>query len=230
MRPDPAGAASPSDDALVGEGFMTAGELRSMARRAGIAPGDSVLDLCCGVGGPGRLVTAETGCDYLGVDRDPVAVAAARRGAGELPCRYAEAQVPPLPRGPFDAVLLLETLLAFPDKEPLLAAVAGALRPGGRFAFTVEEGRPLAPEERAAMPAADTVWPVPLPVLLRALERHGFALCSVEEHTDGHRQAATALADAYAAAREDDLVTSHRLWVDWLGSGRVRKLAVVAVR
>jgi hypothetical protein len=26
----------------------------------------------------------------------------------------------------------------------------------------------------------------------------------------------------------DELLTAHRLWIEWLGEGRVRKLAVVA--
>src|ERR1700761_680558 len=50
------------------ESFMGAGEILALAHRAGIAPGVSVLDLCCGIGGPGRFITKETGCDYLGVD------------------------------------------------------------------------------------------------------------------------------------------------------------------
>ena len=66
--------------------------------------------------------------------------------------------MPPLPDGRFDVVLLLETMLAFPDKAALLAEVARVLEPGGRFAFTVEEGRPLTAGERARMPDADTVW------------------------------------------------------------------------
>ena len=44
------------------EGFMGAAELRALAVRAGIAPGVSVLDLCCGVAGPGRFITEELGC------------------------------------------------------------------------------------------------------------------------------------------------------------------------
>src|SRR5947209_8424274 len=44
------------------ESFMHAGEIRALARQAGIAPGVSVLDLCCGVGGPGRFITQELGC------------------------------------------------------------------------------------------------------------------------------------------------------------------------
>ena len=37
------------------ESFMRAGEIRALAHHAGIAPGVSVLDLCCGIGGPGAL-------------------------------------------------------------------------------------------------------------------------------------------------------------------------------
>src|SRR5437660_8482881 len=50
------------------EGFMGAGQIRALARRARIGPGVSVLDVCCGVAGPGRLITHELGCTYRGVD------------------------------------------------------------------------------------------------------------------------------------------------------------------
>ena len=62
---------------------------------------------------------------------------------GELPCRFEVARIPPIPPGPFDVVLLLETMLAFPDKQPLLEEIAGALPTGGRLGFTLEEGLPL---------------------------------------------------------------------------------------
>jgi SAM-dependent methyltransferase len=221
------------------ESFMTAGEIRDLAVRAGVGPGVTVLDACCGVGGPGRFLTRELGCDYLGVDADPGAVALARRRAGELPCRYAVAHVPPLPAGPFDVVLLLETILAFADKDALVRAVAAALGPGGRFAFTFEEGPPLTASERAAMPRADTVWLIPLDQLLACLERAGLTATWREDHTHAHRATAQALADAFAADAEaiaarmgrpalDELLTAHRLWIEWLGAGRVRKLALVA--
>ena len=154
---------------------MRAGEIRSLARRAGIGPGVSVLDLCCGVAGPGRFVTAELGCSYLGVDLDASAIELARdraRATG-LSCRFEVGEVPPVPSGPFDVVLLLETMLAFPDKETLLREVSAALVPGGRFAFTVEEGQPLTEAEREAMPAADTVWPIPLTELVGRLSSVG---------------------------------------------------------
>lgn len=223
------------------ESFMTASEIRALAGGARIGPADRVLDVCCGVAGPGRLVAAETGCRYLGVDLDPGAVAAARLAAGDLPCRFEVRRVPPLPPGTFDVVLLLETLLAFREKRPLLAAVAAVLRPGGRFALTVEEGAPLTAPERARMPASDTVWPVPLPDLVDLLEQQGFGVDSIEECSGAHRDTAVALADAFEAdgvsigarigqGTLDDLVAAHRLWAEWLAAGRIRKLSVIAVR
>src|SRR4051794_20419492 len=143
-------------DEFVGqESFMTAGEIRDLAVRAGIGPGVAVLDVCCGAAGPGLFLVREAGCVLRGVDVSPSAVALARRRAGDLDCRFTASQVPPLPAGSFDVVLLLETMLAFADKDALVHAVAAALRPGGRFAFTLEAGPPLTAAERAAMPAAD---------------------------------------------------------------------------
>jgi ubiquinone/menaquinone biosynthesis C-methylase UbiE len=43
-----------------------------------------------------------------------------------------------------------------------MAEMARVLEPGGRFAFTVDEGRPLTQPERARMPGADTVWLIEL--------------------------------------------------------------------
>src|ERR1700749_1011030 len=106
------------------ESFMRAGEIRALAVAAGIAPGVSVLDLCCGVAGPGRFITRELGCSYLGVDLSASAIDIARERAGDLPCRFEVAQIPPVPRGPFDAVLLLETVLAFADKRGLLEEIS----------------------------------------------------------------------------------------------------------
>ena len=111
---------------------MTAGEIRTLAVQAGIGRGVTVLDLCCGIAGPGRFLTRELGSAYLGVDASASAVAIARERVGDLPCRFAVAQIPPLPTGPFDVVLLLETMLAFEDKDALVREIFPALRPGER--------------------------------------------------------------------------------------------------
>jgi len=234
-------AAYPTGEYVGQESFMSAREIRTLAVQAGIGTGTAVLDLCCGAAGPGRLITAELGCDYLGVDASAGAVALARRRTVGLPCRFEVGHVPPVPAGPFDVVLLLETLLAFPDKGTLLSGIASALPLGGRFGFTVEEGAPLTSDEKAAMPNADTVWPVRLPQLVTGLRSAGMDVLWTADCSPSHRATADALADAFLADRRaistrigdralDDLVTSHRLWGEWLASGRVRKLAVVAER
>jgi len=218
---------------------MRASEILALAHQAGVAPGMAVLDLCCGVAGPGRFITRELGCTYLGVDVSASAIGIARERCGDLPCRFVASRIPPLPRGPFDVVLLFETMLAFPDKETLLEEISGALSAGGRFAFTMEEGQPLTEAEREPMPDADTVWLTPLQEMLTSLKRVGLVVRWRDDCSRSHRAVADSLIDAFAADAADiaeqigpraleELLASHRLWSDWLREGRVRKLAFVA--
>jgi ubiquinone/menaquinone biosynthesis C-methylase UbiE len=144
-----------------------------------------------------------------------------------------------VPEGRFEVVFLLETMLAFPHKEALAGEVARVLEPGGRFAFTVEEGRPLTGRERARMPAAETVWLIELPELTGMLAEAGLTVTWQQDYSSSHHAIATALqrcyrADSMRIARQigaratAELITAHRLWSDWLGGGRVRKFAMVA--
>lgn len=221
------------------EGFMRASEILSLAVRAGIAPGVCVLDVCCGVAGPGRFITREFGCTYTGVDVSSSAIDIARERAGGRACRFEVSRIPPIPPAPFDVVLLLETMLAFPDKKALLREISAALTVGGRFVFTVEEGQPLTEAERRSMPEADTVWLMPMPDLLSCLERTGLRVRWQAECSQSHGAMADSLIDAFAAEASgiaahlgrralDDLLASHRLWSNWLREGRVRKFAFIA--
>jgi ubiquinone/menaquinone biosynthesis C-methylase UbiE len=223
------------------ESFMGGQEIRDLARRAGIGPGVRVLDLCCGVAGPGRLITRTTGCDYRGLDLSESALTIARDRAGDLPCSFEVRKVPPLPDGRFDVVLLLETFLAFRDKEPLLLEIARVLPPRGRFAFTLEEGAPLTEPERARMPEADTVWLTPPDEMLALLHSTGFTVTWQLEVSQAHSANAASLIKAFAYDREaiaaaigpeaiDELIAGHQLWREWLDRGRVRKFAMVAER
>jgi hypothetical protein len=132
-------------------------------------------------------------------------------------------------------------MLAFEDKDALVREIAAALRPGGRFAFTLEEGPPLTTAERAAMPDDDTVWLTELDEMTTFLERAGLAVTWQEDHSRAHGAMAQALAGAFVTdagniaahiGRQalDELLAAHRLWVEWLEDGRVRKLALVAER
>ncbi|MDN5798061.1 MAG: class I SAM-dependent methyltransferase [Intrasporangium sp.] len=234
-------AAYPPGEYIGQESFMTAGGILALGRRAGVGPAVHVLDLCCGLAGPGRYLTRELGCRYLGVDQDPSAIDLARQRSAGLPCRFVTAIVPPVPPGDRDVVLLLETLLAFRDKRALVSQIAAVLRPGGRFACTVEDGMPLTARERAAMPQADTVWPIPLPELESLLAEAGLTVTWRHDDSASHLAVVDALVDAFTthlariaaelgASAIDELLAGHRLWSSWLRSGRVRKVALVAQR
>ncbi len=220
---------------------MSASEILELGRRADLSRGVAVLDLCCGVAGPGRFLTGELGCDYVGVDYSLSAVEIARELSAGLNCRFEVGRVPPIPSGCFEVVLLLETILAFEDKSALLAEVARALPLGGRFAFTLEEGEPLSAAERLLMPDADTVWLTALTEMEGLLEGVGLRVSWSSECTAAHLEMVERLLSAFEADRAsigsqigvgalDELLASHRLWRDWFRSGRVRKFALVASR
>ena len=91
------------------------------------------------------------------------------------------------------------------------------------------------------MPAADTVWLMPLDEMHELLARAGLVVRWQEDWSGSHRAAAESLADAYAADSTaiasrigrralDELLAAHRLWSEWLATGRVRKFALVAER
>lgn len=232
-------SAYPPGEFVEQESFMRASEIRALAHRARITRGVSVLDLCCGVAGPGRLITRELGCTYLGVDYSASAIDIARKRASDLSCQFEIARVPPIPPGPFDVALLFETMLAFPDKATLLGEISRALVTGGRFAFTLEAGLPLTESEKLNMPDADTVWITPLQEVLTSLEQVGLIVCWQHDCSQSHRAMADRLIDTFTADAADiatqigrrafeELLTAHRLWRDWLRNGRVRKIAFVA--
>ena len=154
-------AAFPPGEFVGQESFMTAGEIRSLALHAGIAPGVSVLDLCCGAGGAGLFVTGELGCTYLGVDASPGSVAEARasRGAAAAGSRS---------RGSPSSRPDLRRRAA--ARDPARVPRQAGPRPTGRWrtpagrALRLHGGGGPAPHrgEREVMPAAETVWLSPL--------------------------------------------------------------------
>jgi hypothetical protein len=91
------------------------------------------------------------------------------------------------------------------------------------------------------MPDADTVWLAGLDEVTGLLREAGLTVTCTEDWSASHSATATALlwsfrADAAAIAARigtvavAELIAAHRLWSEWLGSGRVRKYALVAVR
>ena len=91
------------------------------------------------------------------------------------------------------------------------------------------------------MPDAGTVSLTPLDEMTATLARAGLAVTWQEDHSGAApRDGAGARRRVRRGRRRhrrqigrralDDLLAAHRLWIDWLDAGRVRKLALVAER
>lgn len=116
-----------------------------------LPPGGKVLDVACGRGRH-ALWLASAGFDVHAIDRDPVKIEflqeTAERLHLSLSCEVVDLETDPVPSlpGPCDAVLVFNYL-----HRPLMAALRGALAPGGRLfyeTFTArqaERGHPKNP-------------------------------------------------------------------------------------
>jgi trans-aconitate methyltransferase len=143
-------------------------------------PGERILDLGCGEGSLTRRI-AEAGAAVVGVDSSPEQIAAARRAG--LDARVGDAARLAFEHE-FDAVFSNAALHWVKDADGVIAGVARALRPGGRFvaemggAGNVERVRRAliaALDRRGLDGAAADPWYFPGPDEYRArLEAHGF--------------------------------------------------------
>ena len=112
-----------------------------LVRRAGITPGESILDVGCGRGAvlfPAARATGPSG-RVTGIDFAPAMVAltaAATTGMPGVTVLVGEAQDPAFPPASFDVVTAGIVLSFLPDPLAALAAYRRILRPGGRLAMS----------------------------------------------------------------------------------------------
>lgn len=136
--------------------LVTLPQLRRMAAELRLAPGDTLVDLGCGMAGPALWVARETGARLIGVDFSPVAVALASERANKLGlstvARFVVGSFEEtgLEDASADAVMSEDALQYAPDKSAALREAARILRPGGRLVFTAFE---LEPDHVAELPA-----------------------------------------------------------------------------
>ncbi len=115
-----------------------AAEIAHLVRELELRPSDRVLDLCCGDGRHLRAL-ARRSIPAVGFDLSRDLLAAARKGDATSP-RVVRGDMRALPfRRAFDVVLNLFTSFGYfvddGDHVRAASALAGALRPGGRFAI-----------------------------------------------------------------------------------------------
>lgn len=122
---------------------QTATEARFLARELHLRAGSRVLDAPCGFARHALALAGDPGCIVDGVDisaeyvAEAQAAAAAHPGPGRV--RVARGDIRALPAdGRYDAACCLGNSFGYGDHDDsraFLAGVAGALRPGGRFAL-----------------------------------------------------------------------------------------------
>ncbi len=105
-----------------------------------LLPGQDVLDIGSGVGGPARFAASRTGARVTGIDLTPgyvaIATAFSEMTGFDASTRFVvgSALAMPFADKSFDAAMILHVGMNLPDKPKLMSEAARVLRPGGTFA------------------------------------------------------------------------------------------------
>jgi SAM-dependent methyltransferase len=192
--------ARPTPDSLApfdhfhGRGIVATEEL---AAQLALKPGERVLDIGSGIGGPARWFAATFAVQVTGVDLTPESCAAAEalNAATGLADRVTiilgSALALPVPDGAFDAAYSQNVIMNIADKRLFYREAFRALRPGSRLALS----------NLCAGPMGEPYFPVPwattrdtsflaTPEEMRAdLLAAGFAIADFRDITEATREA-----------------------------------------
>jgi ubiquinone/menaquinone biosynthesis C-methylase UbiE len=163
-----------------------------LVEQLGVTPGDHVLDVGCGLGGPARFVAQRFKCRVSGVDLTSDYVETGNRlcewvGLGDLvELRQSSALSMPFEDAKFDAAYMIHVGMNIDDKESLCVEVSRVLRPGSRFAIydvmRTADGELSYPLPWATTPASSAVAAVER--YRQALQRAGFEILSERNRRD----------------------------------------------
>ena len=165
-------------DVLVG----VAGEYRTLSS------GDTVLDVGCGMGGPGRFLVDRFGCSVVGIDVLPLRVDIAQaltdltKLSDRITYHVADATDVPVEVGSVDEVWMLDVALHIRDKRALFAEIARVLRPGGLLIMH-DQMAPI-PKSMRAVTRQAPYLALPLPRLIRTIQDAGLRVLTWRDTTE----------------------------------------------
>jgi ubiquinone/menaquinone biosynthesis C-methylase UbiE len=163
--------------------FVSVALLRHVAQALALAPGQTLVDLGCGRGGPGLWLAQSRGASLIGVDFSPVAAQQARARAGLFGladrARFVVGDLAAtgLPAAVADAVVSIDALHLAADLAAAGREVLRILRPGHRLVLT--SWQPRSPGD-ARLPSRMRIdWAA-------ALGSVGFVEVQVESRAEWH--------------------------------------------
>ena len=151
-----------------------------------------LVDVGCGVGGPGRYLADRFGCSVTGIDLLPQRIQAAAAltqmvGLAErVTYRQADATDLPFADGAFDQAWMLDASVHMPDKAALFREIARVLKAHGLLVMHDHFG-PLPPSMRPVTRRAPYIAPS-LAQMVRYVEAGGFRLLLWQDTTAAIRQ------------------------------------------
>ncbi len=165
-----------------------------------LAPGSSVLDVGCGIGGSARILARDYGLNVLGISISPGQIHRAQQLTPEgLSCRFAvmNALDLQLEDTSFDAVWSVEAGPHMPNKQRYADELLRVLKPGGLLAVADwnrrdPEVKPLNRKERWVMHQLLVQWAHPefasIPGFRRNLEQSRWSSGALVETADWSRE------------------------------------------
>lgn len=160
-----------------------------LADRLTIRPGDHVLDIGCGIGGPARYIATRFHCRVTGIDITPAFIDAGRKLTAllgledQVIVQEGDAQHLPCGDATFDGAYAQHVTMNVPDRSQFFAEAARVLKPGAWFALT-EHGLGAAGAPHYPLPWSEDGSGAHLvpPAETRALlERAGFTDIAMED-------------------------------------------------
>jgi SAM-dependent methyltransferase len=211
----PLGHSNQELERLTVQARILAAHTNLLFRRAGLAPGQRVLDIGCGAGDVSFIATqlvGESG-QVVGIDRSPDAVATARerarfgghRNVEFLVDDIADPQVP----GKFDAIVGRIVLMYLPDPVAALARLRSALRLQGLIVMQEGDLTTIGSEPECPLVTQMREWLVAAFDRSGAATRMGSRLCSVM-----HR---AGFAPEGSWVSQPSYVGPHLTQLDWFG-------------
>ncbi len=182
-------------DHFHGRGVLATEELVALLKPQ---PGERLLDIGSGVGGPARWIAARCGVHVTGVDLTPEFCAAARAlnaacgMTGRVTILQGSALDLPVPDNAFDRAYSQNVIMNIADKPRFYREAWRALRPGGVLALSNvcagEAGEPYFPVPWAT--TRDTSFLATVERTRTDVTACGFEIVSFVDTTEQHREAA----------------------------------------